>query len=721
MSGAMKILVVDDDEGARLLMQASLRKIGAEVTLAASGPEALERFRQARHDMVMLDVDMPGMGGHEVCAILRAEAGALTPIVMVTGMDDLVSVERAYESGATDFISKPINWALLGHRVRYLLRGYQNLLDLRTADARNAAVLNAVPDLLLEMDAEGRFIEFHSSRGGGAESPGPCWLGRTVSEVLPPEAAETSLAALREALEHGSSTGMQFELPGQQGTRWFELSVARKNEAEGQTPRFIVLSRNITERKEAEIRIARLAYYDSLTGLPNRQSFLERVDREIRRAAQDQRRIAVLFMDLDGFKNVNDTMGHGAGDLVLQWAARRLGQGLRPTDVIARAGVESARVELSRLGGDEFAALILEVDGPQDAMVVAHRIGQLMRRPFMLNERPVTLTTSIGIALYPDDGHDAATLLKHADTAMYHAKSTGRDNAQIYSAALTERAMQRLELNTSLRSALERDEFFLVYQPQIDLATGRARSVEALVRWKHPQRGLVEPLDFIPIAEEFGLIEGIGRWVLRQACADAAAWNRAGMPVGVAVNLSPVQLNDPDLVALVVETLAQTGLASEMLELEITEGSLMENSASTIAKLHALREHGVSIALDDFGTGYSSLGYLTRMPIGTLKVDRCFINGQIEGGENVAIVRAVLAMAGSLGMRVTAEGVETLAQARALRAMDCMQLQGYFFSRPVAAAAVPALLRRHWSLEDEPPAAAHPASGRLTTPALPQA
>ena len=356
------------------------------------------------------------------------------------------------------------------------------------------------------------------------------------------------------------------------------------------------------------------------------------------------------------------------------------------------------------MGGDEFTALILDIVRPEDALVVAHRIGELMRRPFVIDERAVTLTTSIGIALYPDDGADAATLLKHADTAMYHAKKSGRDNAQLYSAALTEQAMQHMALDASLRVALAQDEFHLVYQPQIDIASGRATSVEALIRWRHPERGLVTPLEFIPLAEENGLIERIGLWVLRRACTDAARWARAGHPVGVAVNLSPVQFRGAGLLQSVLAILADTGLPPTLLELEVTEGAVMENSAATIATLHALRRHGVRIALDDFGTGYSSLSYLTRMPISNLKVDRSFISGLLDGGDNAAIVRAVLAMAHSLGMRVTAEGVETRAQALALKAMACDSLQGFYFSRPVRPELIPGLLRQGWALDDGRPA-----------------
>ena len=700
-----KILVVDDDETARVLMRATLRRSGFEVTLAAGGYEALREYRQHRHDLVMLDVDMPDLDGHQVCATLRAEAGELLPIVMVTGMDDLQSVERAYDAGATDFMSKPLNWALLGHRVRYLLRSFQTLSALRQADARNAAILEAIPDLLFEVDIDGRYLACHAPRAELLAAPAENLIGRTVGEVMPEAAAQICLAALQAANESGSSSGAQFELVLEHGRRWFELSVSRKAGGSGQTPQFIVLSRDITERKEAETRIARLAYYDSLTGLPNRQSFLERVDREIHRADRLGCRLAVLFIDLDGFKDVNDTMGHSAGDHILQWVADRLTQGLRPSDVVARPLPDVMHAELARLGGDEFTALARNVALPEDAMLVADRIGELMRHPFLLDGRELTLTASIGIALFPEDGADAATLLKHADTAMYHAKNSGRDNAKLYNAQLTLQARQRLDLDAHLRSALERGEFHLEYQPQIDVASGRMSSVEALIRWTHPARGLLSPLEFIPLAEENGLIERIGQWVLLTACTEAARWNRTGPPLGVAVNLSPIQFRYPGLVQSVADALVLSGLAPERLELEVTESAFMENTSATIAALAAMRDQGVGIALDDFGTGYSSLSYLTRMPIGNLKVDRAFVGGLLDGGNNAAIVHAILAMAGSLKLRVTAEGVETLQQAQALRALGCHSLQGHYFSRPVAAGAIAALRERRWTFDSDEAAA----------------
>ena len=696
----IRVLVADDEPTTRLLMSAALKKSGFEVCLAVDGNDALRQFLDDPCDIVMLDVEMPGLDGYQVCAALRKEAGDELPIIMVTAMDDTDSIERAYEYGATDFIAKPINWTLISHRVKYLMRAYQASQDLREANDRNAAVLNAIPDLLFELDIDGRYIDYHSPHTDLLATPAESLVGRTVHEVLPPEAAEVCLSALREAHEKGSSTGHQFELQLPHGTFWFELSIATKFTDSEQKPHFIVLSRDITDRKLAEQKISQLAYFDSLTRLPNRQSFMDRLDREVRLAQRETRQLAVLFMDLDGFKAINDTMGHNTGDLILQWAADRLQKSIRPNDMVSRAKDDKTEVELARLGGDEFTALIPNITRPEEALLVAHRIRELMRRPFMLDGREVVLTASIGIALYPGDGEDAASLLKHADTAMYHAKDKGRDNCQFYCSSLTQRAQQRLNLESNLRQALTREEFSLVYQPQLDLVSGRIQSIEALIRWNHPEQGTISPMDFIPLAEENGLIVPIGEWVLRTACTDAARWQAAGKGLRVAVNLSPMQFKDPNLVKTVFEILGQTGLAPELLELEVTEGAVMEDSGATLITLEALSVGGVQIALDDFGTGYSSMNYLKRMPLNNLKVDQSFVQGLPHDRENHAIVRAILSLAKNLGFSVTAEGVETLEQAEALKSLSCNTLQGFYFSRPVPAADIVDLLSREWLLED---------------------
>ncbi len=699
----LTILVVDDDANARLVMRAALRKAGYEVREAEGGHDALQKFKAEPCDMVMLDVDMPDLNGHEVCVALRAEAGLLLPIVMVTGMDDMQSVEAAYESGATDFVAKPVHWALIGHRVRHLFRNHQAMLDLRAAELRNAAVLNAIPDLLFEVDIDGRFIDYRAPRADLLAATPDSFLGKTINEVLPPAVAEVCMTALSMALEGGYSSGAQYELPTGTGSTWFELSVSRKTVAQGETPRFIALSRDITERKEAETRIARLAYFDSLTGLPNRQSFLDRVKREIALAEKAGKRLALLFMDLDGFKDVNDSLGHAAGDLLLQSAAARFNDGLRPSDLLSRPMAFGRHhgdddFELARMGGDEFTALILDIDRPADARVVAERIGAMMRKPFVLDGKDISVTTSIGIALYPDDGTDAALLLKNADTAMYQAKQNGRDNAQAYQPSFTSDVVNRLELDQSLRVAVEQGQFHLVYQPQVEVVSGQIGSVEALIRWKHPVHGLIPPLEFIPRAEENGLIDDIGLWVLQTACAQAAEWQRAGTPLTVAVNLSPLQFRHPLFQTRLMEALSQTGLAPQWLELEVTEGALMKNSLETRTVLKVLTAAGIRIALDDFGTGYSSLAYLTRMPIDHIKVDKCFVDNMFDQEESDAIVRAILAMSHSLKKRVTAEGVETPEQAKALATMGFDSLQGYYFSRPVAAPDISALLSRQWRL-----------------------
>jgi diguanylate cyclase (GGDEF)-like protein/PAS domain S-box-containing protein len=692
-----RILIVDDDATALVLMRAALKKSGFEVTAAASGPAALSLFDTTPFDMVMLDVDMPGMSGYEVCTALRAKADPLLPIVMVTGLDDVKSVETAYQSGATDFIAKPFNWALIGHRVKYLMRAYEASLALRAANANNSAILRALPDLLFEVDIDGLQIAFHSSRTDLLMVPVEHNIGKTIAQVLPPHASRIVMAALQTANETGISTGQQYELKLEHGNFWFELSVARKEAAVGQKPNFIILSRDITERKDAEKKIMQLAMFDGLTGLPNRQSFLNRVEREALRAERNGTRFAVLFMDLDGFKNINDTLGHEAGDLALKWAADRLREGVRPSDLVARQDQAATDVEIARLGGDEFTALIADITRAEDAHIVARRILEMIRRPFTLLGREISLSTSIGIAVYRDDGLDALTLLKHADTAMYHAKDSGRDNYRFYNPSLTEQVVKRMALESEMRIALERGEFSLNYQPQFDAAHGRICGVEALIRWQHPGKGPVPPGDFITAAEQSGLIVPIGQWVLRTACADAARWARAGHALRVAVNLSPAQFKDAHLVQMVVDALTETGLSPTLLELELTEGVVMQDTTATLQTLQAFKALGVQVTLDDFGTGYSSLSYLKRMPLSCLKIDQSFVAGLPGDGRDFAIVSAILAVAKGLDLRVTAEGIETEQQAQSLKDMGCHALQGFYFSKPLETSAIDALLQQSFT------------------------
>lgn len=692
------VLIVDDDQTSLLLMRAALRKAGFEATMAMSGPQALQLFASQPFDLVMLDVSMPEMSGFEVCVAMRQRADVSLPIVMVTGLDDVASVETAYQSGATDFIGKPFNWALIGHRVRYLLRGHQALLDLHAANARNGAILQAIPDSLFEVDIDGRFLSAPSVRSDLMAMASGELVGKTLADAFPPEVVRTCSAALTEAQAQASSIGKQFEIVREGSGRWYELSVARKANTAGPSAQFIALARDITQRKADEQKILRLAMFDNLTGLPNRQSFLDRIEREIRRAQYASTRFAVLFMDLDGFKAINDTMGHSAGDMALQWAAGRLREGVRPTDLVSRMQDSPNELEIARLGGDEFTALIVDIDQPTDIDQIAERILKLMRSPFTLVGREIRLSTSIGIAIYREDGEDAATLLRNADTAMYHAKAAGRDTYKFYSRELTDQAMERMSLERDLREAVDTQAFVLHYQPLVDVASGQVKAVEALIRWTRPGHGPISPENFIGAAERTGLIVAIGEWVLRTACINAARWHALGHSVRVSVNLSPMQFKDPHLVQMVRLALSESGLPAEFLELELTESAVMADTAATTLTLRAFQKSGVHIALDDFGTGHSSLSYLKRMPLTRLKIDQSFVIGLPDDAENVAIVKAIVAMASSLGLNVTAEGVESQQQADFLRDIGCQTLQGYLFGRPMAVPDMDDLLSQRKAL-----------------------
>lgn len=687
MNTPYTILIADDDPTALLLMQASLEQSGFRVLAAENGKQALECFRTHRCDLVMLDVEMPDMSGYEICAWIRMQQGEEFPIIMVTSMEDAGSVERAFEVGATDFIGKPINWTLLPHRVRYVRRSSQSAIELTSANLRHKAILRAIPDLLLESDINGAILDFHSPQFDVNAVVGmETLIGSNVSVLLSDDAASVCLAALAEADRCGIAKGYQFEYVTPAGPIWFELSVSRRETESGEASRFIALARDITDRKLAEQRISELAYFDGLTKLPNRRSFMDRLTSEISRADAGNESLAVLFLDLDGFKSINDSMGHDCGDQVLQLASQRLRDGLRAQDMIARTSeLPVLEVELARLGGDEFTALIRDLKNAEDALVVAQRIRELLATPFEIRGLQINITSSIGIALFPDDGMTATDLLKHADTAMYHAKSEGRNNCQFYSSLLTKRAQRHHDLLNSLWRALENDEFKLHYQPQMDLESGSITSVEALIRWNHPEFGMIAPSEFIPVVENNGLIVPIGEWVLRTACTDAAGWSMNGHPLRVAVNISPGQFKDPGLPEMIRSVLKDTGLAPHLLELEVTEGTLMEIGGQTRRRLQAIKELGVQIALDDFGTGYSSLSYLKNMPIDSLKIDRSFISGLPHDLDNLAIVSAILSLADHFGLSVTAEGVETDAQIRMLRKLTCDVVQGYLLSHPVPA------------------------------------
>jgi len=444
------------------------------------------------------------------------------------------------------------------------------------------------------------------------------------------------------------------------------------------------VSRDITPRKQAEERIQYLATHDGLTGLPNRVMFGELLNHVLALSRRNSRKFAVLFIDLDRFKFINDSLGHDAGDALLHEVANRLKGSLRSSDVVAR------------LGGDEFVMLLQDLRGSEQAGRIARKLLSAVIQPIEIGGQECRVTASIGISIYPDDAADETSLMTHADIAMYHAKEEGKNNFQFYDGRLETLSLERLTLETRLRRAIERNELSLHYQAQLDLGNNQIVGVEALLRWNSAELGSVSPAKFIPVAEETGLILAIGKWVLRTACAQSMAWQHAGLPpVHVSVNLSPRQLNDPELVGEVRTVLAETGLKPNLLELEVTESSVMHNVERALEVLGALKAMGVRLAIDDFGTGYSSLAQLKRFPIDTLKVDRSFIRELPSDAEDKAIAEAIIAMGKTLSLTVVAEGVETLEQQQFLRERACDQMQGYYFSKPVEPAEFAELLRTH--------------------------
>ena len=457
------------------------------------------------------------------------------------------------------------------------------------------------------------------------------------------------------------TAGMEATLEEQIQARTHELLVINRQ-----------LKEEIEERKRAEKTIRHMAYYDTLTELPNRVMLEERLKAEISRAERGGESFAVLFVDLDRFKTINDTLGHGAGDLLLKSVAQRLRKCLRQYDV------------LSRFGGDEFVILLPRITNPKHVSMVARRIVETLKIPFKLESRKLYITLSIGIAHYPQDSKDHGTLLKYADIAMYKAKDLGRNNFQFYEPAMNVRLMQFAKLEGSLAEALDREELRLEYQPQIDINNGNLSGVEALIRWDHPEFGLVSPADFIPLAEETGLIIPIGEWVLRTACSQNVAWQQAGYrAVRMAVNLSARQFRQKTLQEMVVRILDDTGLDPQWLDLEITESEIMQDTANAVAVLRDLRGRGVNISLDDFGTGYSSLNYLKMLPVNIVKIDRAFVRNLAANDEDAAIAKAIISMAHTLRLKVIAEGVETRDQLDLLRSFGCDLYQGFLFSRPV--------------------------------------
>ena len=691
------MLLVDDDEVTLLLTAVALRERGFEITEARSGEQALALLAEWMPDIIVLDAMMPGLDGFDTCHKLRQTPGFVDlPVLMLTGLDDDASITRAYQVGATDFFVKSNQWSLLSGRLRHMLRSARTRQEL----VRSKSKLARAQDLA----RMGSFDWRHASCRSGGELTlalealrvfgfGPqeqVSLRRLIRMVPHPE-RRSMTRVLSEVRAQNTVLAIDVPVHLPDGRmRIVHVEAEPEFNEHGHSIGYTGIVQDVTDRRVAEDRIRHLANFDALTGLPNRRQLIWRSERALEHARRLGHLAAFLLIDLDRFKIINDTLGHAAGDELLVEVARRLRSCVRHSDQVMDGALETAGVRshrsleaVGRLGGDEFIALLPEVADDADAERVSSRILEAMREPIYVGGQECFVTTSVGVAMYPRDGSTVADLMRNSDVAMYSVKNAGRNAAAIYSPMLAGRGREKLELESALHKAIERNELVLHYQPKIDVRSARMVGVEALMRW---QRGLtlVPPADFIPLAEETGLIVPLSEWALREAARQAKIWQVSfGFSDSIAVNLPNRMFERSDLVEHIHQCVSAFGVPHRAIQLEITETGLMKDLQNVIPALHRLTEIGVEISIDDFGTGYSSLAYLTTLPISELKIDRGFVRDLGITPQSSAVVTAIIALARSLGLRVIAEGVENLRQMEVLHRLGCGVMQGFLFSRAI--------------------------------------
>ena len=693
------VLLADDDPVARLLTASALAERNWRVVEAESGTQAIALFASVHPDVVVLDALMPDMDGFDTCERLRElPAGEHVPVLMLTGLDDELSIRRAYEAGATDFFVKSSSkWTLLSERLRYVLRAART----REALLASQRTLNKAQRIARigswEWDIARHWVrasdEFYAIAGLSKQAEGLAdwFLWSRVAEEDQPH-----LKQLLEQARHQAGQ-LHFECRllrpnGQSRIVRVEAEIDRDEDGHPLTVHGVV--HDVTERKLAEDQIRRLANFDSLTGLPNRRFFRDQFEESLARARASGMQVAVLFIDVDRFKQINDTLGHDAGDQLLRELAVRLYAAVRETDTVARLhdlpqdpreAPAQFGSSVARLGGDEFTVLLTDLCDSSIAERVAQRLLEALRQPVTCAGQEVFATVSIGLARYPQDGIDVDTLVRKADIAMYAVKETGRNGWRLYDDSMQTVSAERWRLEVALHYALARNELVLHFQPKLDVATGAVVGAEALMRWQRDGQ-LVPPAEFISVAEDSGLIVPITEWAINEVCRKLVAWREAGIePVPVSVNISSRHVQRADLSAPVRAALAATGVDAGLLELELTETVLMQNIESAGPLLLTLKHMGVTLSIDDFGTGYSSLSYLKRLPIDTLKIDRSFVRDLEASSDNAAIVAAIIAMSHSLRLRVVAEGVETVGQMRRLAEQGCVLQQGWLFAKALPA------------------------------------
>ncbi len=701
-----RVLLVDDDFMLRSLAAKTLRHAGFEVSEASSGEDGLKRFEDTSFDVVLLDVMMPGLDGFEVCQRLRASPrGARLPILLLTGLNDTESVDAAYASGATDFISKPINWTLLSYRVRYALRASAASEEMRRSreTLSRAQRLAGMGNWQLHPDGRLECSSELLSMFGNLTPPDQLnehELANVFLAQVVDKHQDQLLRARLALLSEGKPYQIEYQIRRPDGSIRTVFEQAEAARIEGATLDVGVLmegiTQDITERVEAQNRIRQLAHYDDVTGLPNRLFFSELATPVLERARRSRNHCAMLHVDIDRFKGVNDAFGREQGDAVLKALAERLRAWIRSGDLVTPASTEDASEQnlLARVGGNAFNLMIADLADQAHAAEVAQRLLASFEQPFAMGEQSLLLSASIGISLFPGDAQNLADLTRCAEQAVYSAKASGRAQHRFFDEKINALAASRLMKEAELRIAIAQDQLRLHFQPKVDASGLKIVGAEALVRWQHPQRGLVPPAEFIPMAEETGLILPLTDWVLEAACRALRSWCDAGLrSVPLSVNLAAPSLSDPTLIDKLDALMKRHDLRPDALMLEVTETILMTDVQQGCERLDALRAKGYGLSLDDFGTGYSSLSYLKRFPIDELKIDRSFVNGAERGGRDGALAAAIITLAREFGLSVVAEGVETPEQALFLIRHGCPVQQGFWFSRPVPGAEFELLLR----------------------------
>ncbi len=685
-----RLLIVDDDEVTRMLACAALEEAGFVVIEAADGEAGLEVFAREQPDLILLDVMMPGLDGFATCRRLRA-SGAHVPVIMLTGLEDTASIERAYDSGATDFISKPINWTLLRHRVRYALRAAAAVDELVRSERNLSAAqqIARIGSWEWEVDSDHcqRSDTYCALFGESPESFG-AGMSALVERVYAPDRARVCEAI--EGVRRGQRYSLEYRIARPDGLVCTALEVAVPLiDGAGRVTRVQGTLQDVSERVNAERRIRQLAYFDDLTGLPNRAHFREALQSALMREGSRGGHCAVVLINVNRFKRINETLGQDAADQVLQVLAIRLGRGYGSVDHEGPGPQSLDAPRMARLSADNFGFFLEDAFGREEVEAEARELLRRAGEPVKLGAQSLTLTLSAGMAFFPEHGQSAEALLKSAEMALGALRRRGEfDAIQGYTERMRVDAIAQLTMESALRHAVAQGDFDLVYQPKVNADHQRIVGGEALIRWTHPESGPIGPDVFIPLVEEMGLIGQLGQWVLTRACEDMTRWREAGLTLApISVNLSASQFGRQDLLEQIQSTLSKHGIDPTLIELEVTESALMRDTGATADLLKKLHGMGLALAVDDFGTGYSSLAYLKRFAVNTLKIDRSFV--QDCDGENYdpAIVRAIIAMARSLGIALVAEGVETVAQSKVLQSEGCSVMQGYLFARPMSAEA----------------------------------